>query len=200
MNSKLPLAAWFRPARDLIVGSHTVIPSPAPDAILMVSVPSPDDPSSPTLRPFSESDLLSAADSGHLSTADDPLYLISPGDIVEVSEPIPQPQPQPQSESQSKPPARYRTRYVSVDPSPESDPTDPSFHWEAKVAFLDGSLSPAGSFASAICLPPAQPGGSPIPLIHRDSPDSDWVPGPKLPPSPKPKPIDPTDVRTVLPF
>lgn len=197
-SSKLPLAAWFRPARDLIVGSHMAIPSPTPDAVLLVSVPSPDDPSSPTLRPFTESDLLSAAASGHLSTADDPLYLISPGDIVEVSEPIPQPQSG--SESQSKSPVRYRTRYVSVDPSPDSDPTDPSFHLEAKAAFLDGSLSPAGSFASAICLPPEQPGGSPIPLIHRDSPDSEWVPGPKLPPKPSPKPIDPTDVRTVLPF
>ena len=109
--------------------------------------------------------LRKAAEEGYLSTSDNPLYLISLNDIIEVTTP-------PKTEDDVP-----RRTFMVVTIEGEA-PVD--FHEDALRVYSDLASSgfPEGSYVSAICCQP-EPQVETVPhmMIHRDSVDGPWILG-----------------------
>ena len=180
------LAAWTRLSRDEIAPSESIAASD--DGLSLLAAHDARDGSGPVSSSHSADDLREAALQGYLATSDDPLYLISPGDVVEVSVP---------ARDQDSEPTRLLLE-AAYEPPADGSPEDP--HAEAARAFSDASLAAShgpGAMATAIMVPdPA--GGPPLQLLRRGAfPGSEWsVPGqaPCRDPRPQPRP-QPTPVR-----
>ena len=161
------LAAWTRLSRDEIAPSESIAASE--DGLSLVAAHDARDGSGPVSSAHFAEDLREAADQGYLATSDDPLYLISPGDVVEVCVPAP---------DASSEPSRFLVQ-ASYSAPADGSPGDP--HAEAAIAFSEASLSAShgpGAMATAIMVPdPA--GGPPLQLLRRPAfPGSEWsVPG-----------------------
>ena len=166
------LMAWTRLSKDAVYIRRDLIPQDGPDGepgiLALIAPASPD--GFPSTRFHSLADLESAAADNYLSTSDDPLYLVAPGDVVEVSIPNGD--------------GTYRRARYDVTFEPGPDETDHDAHPSIAAFWSDPAASlglPPGSFASA-AYPEPDPRGSPIgdALFHRDSPDSPWVLGPRI--------------------
>lgn len=173
------LCKWSRLSKTAIHDRSGIICPPDGSSLIALAETDPD--SDPQTVSYDEGSLADAAATGHLSTSDDPLFLIAPGDVVEVTVP-----PASGPGADASPTRVLRT----VSPTGPYDPS--TFHREAADWFADPHASdpssyPPGSFASALMAPPdPKSGGSPKTLLHRASPDSPWVLGPRSKPSPKP--------------
>ena len=170
------LMAWTRLSKDAVHLRRDLVPQDGPDGapgILALDGRAGAD-GFPATRFHSLADLESAAADNYLSTSDDPLYLVAPGDVVEVSIPNGD--------------GTYRRARYDVIFNPAPDETEHDAHPKIAEFWNDPAASlglPLGSFASAAY---PDPGEGPVgdPLFHRVRPDSPWVPG-AVPPKPKAK-------------
>ena len=166
------LMDWTRLSKDAVHLRRDLMPQDGPDGrpgILALKPPANDD-AFPATRFHSLSDLEASASDNYLSTSDNPLYLIAPGDVVEVSIP---------NGDGTYRRARYDATFELGD---DESPSDVHPGMEAFWSDPTASLGLAhGSFASAV-YPEPEPKGAPVgeALFHRDLPDAPWVPGPRI--------------------
>jgi hypothetical protein len=153
------LSKWVRIDRNLLVAKEDVVPAAeGRPGLLVASYDGTGDLKSDF---YGLDDLQESAKNGFLSTSDDPLYLISPYDVVEVNMP--------------RGDGKFERAYLNAEP--DSTGYD-GFHESALEYFsaLESHDYPAGSYVSAICVPPpGDMGGRPTPLIKRDGPDGHWT-------------------------
>ena len=152
------LCKWSRLSKTAIHDKAGIISSPNGESLIALVDTDPDE--EPNTVTYDEAALVKSADEGYLSTSDNPLMLIAPGDVVELTVP----------NADGAPASRTM---VSVKPTGDYGE---DFHKEAAEWFSNLSAYPEGTYASAICVPP-ETGGAPTMLIHRDSPDGEWFAG-----------------------